>query len=354
MKENVLIIGAGLTGLLLAYRLKKQGIPVIVLEARDRIGGRIYTHLSAQETPIEMGATWLGRQHTALVSLLQELDISIYAQYTEGSAWYEPAPMQAPQEVLLPPNESPSYRIQGGSSVLTHTLGKALGTDVILLNTIVTNIKATDKAIEVHTKDKVYTASKVVSTLPPNLLTTSIQFSPTLPEDITAIAKKTHTWMGESIKFGISYASPFWKEHHWSGTLFSNIGPITEMYDHTSLESGKYALKGFLNSNLSIVTKEIRQEKVFAQLKRTFGQKALEYIAYEETVWQEQSFSYAPYENYILPHQNNGQARYQETHYDNRFYIAGSETASYYGGYMEGAVQSAQQCYEHILKNIGY
>ena len=86
MKHNIIIIGAGLTGLLLTYRLKKQGIPALILEARDRVGGRIYTHSSVNETPIEMGATWLGQQHTALVKLLQELSIPIYPQYTEGSA----------------------------------------------------------------------------------------------------------------------------------------------------------------------------------------------------------------------------------------------------------------------------
>lgn len=353
MKKNVLIIGAGLTGLLLAYRLKKQGIPVLILEARNRIGGRIHTHFSDQETPIEMGATWLGQQHTALVDLLQELHIPIYPQYTEGSAWYEPVAMQAPQEVQLPPNESPSYRIQGGSSALIHKLAKDLERDEIHLNTMVTNIKVSDASIEIKTKDKTYTASKVVSTLPPNLLATSIQFSPELPEEITAVAKKTHTWMGESIKFGVSYLTPFWRENKWSGTLFSNVGPITEMYDHATIESKKYALKGFLNSNLADSTKVERKEKVLAQLTRTFGKKALEYVSYEETVWQEQPFTYTPYENYVLPHQNNGHIGYQEVHYNHNLYIAGSETASYYGGYMEGAVRSAQKCYEHISKSIG-
>ena len=52
MQKNILIIGAGLTGLLLAYKLKQQGVSVIILEARERLGGRIYTHLSDQNTPI--------------------------------------------------------------------------------------------------------------------------------------------------------------------------------------------------------------------------------------------------------------------------------------------------------------
>lgn len=350
MNKNILIIGAGLTGLLLAYKLKQQGVSVTILEARERLGGRIHTHLSDQDTPIEMGATWLGEQHTSLLKLLEELNIPIYPQYTKGTAWYEPALNQKPQQVLLPHNDSPSYRIQGGSSLVIEQLAKSLEAKEIHLNTVVTHIKATEDTIEVITKNQTYTASKVISTLPPNLLISTIAFSPPLPDSHMSIAQKTHTWMGESIKFGISYATPFWKNHDWSGTLYSNVGPITEMYDHTTLEKGKYALKGFLSNELATLTKEIRKEKVLAQLQRTFGAEAATYLSYEETVWKEEAHTFTPYKSFVFPHQNNGQAIYQEPLYNHRFYIAGSETASYYGGYMEGSVRSAYHCFEHILK----
>ncbi len=351
MHKNILIIGAGLTGLLLAYKLKQQGISVTVLEARERLGGRIYTHLSDQETPIEMGATWLGEQHTALLELLKELNIPIYPQYTQGTAWYEPAPNQKPQQVTLPKNESPSYRIQGGSSSVIEQLAKAIDTKEIHFNSAVTHIKATEETIEVTTKDQTYTASKVISTLPPNLLISTIAFSPALPNPLNTIAQKTHTWMGESIKFGVSYPTPFWKNHDWSGMLYSNVGPITEMYDHTTVEKATYALKGFLSSELASVAKEVREENVLTQLKRTFGAEAATYLTYEETVWQEQPHTFAPYKSFVFPHQNNGHAIYRETLYNDRFYVAGSETASSYGGYMEGAVRSAYYCFEYILKD---
>jgi monoamine oxidase len=54
----VIIIGAGLSGLLTAYRLKEEGVPFKILEARDRTGGRIHTLESKNGTPLEMGATW--------------------------------------------------------------------------------------------------------------------------------------------------------------------------------------------------------------------------------------------------------------------------------------------------------
>lgn len=349
MKKNI-IIGAGLTGLLLAYRLKQKGIPFVILEARNRIGGRIHTYTSSQATPIEMGATWLGMQHKALVQLLDELSIPYYKQFMDGKAWYEPTTLSPPQEVLLPPNENPSYRIQGGSHALINRLAQELTPDELHCNTKVLNVESKETHLLVTTHNQEFIASKVITTLPPNLLVNTIQFSPELPKELVSASKKTHTWMGESIKFGISYDQAFWKEQQWSGTLFSNVGPITEMYDHSNYKQNKFALKGFLSSTLSDISKEARETKVLEQLERSFGKVVTKHLSYEETIWQNQEYTYFPYENYVLPHQNSGHLVFQDSYYNHRLYIAGSETSSVYGGYMEGAVQSAQQCFERIAK----
>jgi monoamine oxidase len=50
--------------------------------------------------------------------------------------------------------------------------------------------------------------------------------------------------MGDSIKFAVEYASPFWRENNYSGTLFSQASIIQEMYDHSTADKG-YALKVF-------------------------------------------------------------------------------------------------------------
>ena len=80
----VVIVGAGLSGLLIGYRLKSLGIPFQILEARGRVGGRIYTRLSTNATPVEMGATWFGDQHVHLKKLLEELGIGYFEQYMNG------------------------------------------------------------------------------------------------------------------------------------------------------------------------------------------------------------------------------------------------------------------------------
>lgn len=234
----VLIIGAGLSGLLTAYRLKQAGIPFKVLEARDRIGGRINTVLGANKTPTEMGATWFNEQHYNLVALLQELGIGAFEQYMDDSVFYQ-REANSPAEKIQIPKQSPSYRIYGGTSNLINTLYQKLAQDEVLLNQAVTSIKFKDDKFQVIA-NQTFEADKVILAIPPKLWAKKIQFLPALPEDLTTIAKQTHTWMEDSIKVALSYDSPFWQEEKIPSTLFSNVGPITEFYDHCNYEKSKF------------------------------------------------------------------------------------------------------------------
>jgi len=184
--------------------------------------------------------------------------------------------------------------------------------------------------------------------MPPMLLVNSIQFFPPLPENLIAIANKTHTWMGESIKFGICYDRPFWKENGYSGTVFSNVGPFTELYDHTNAENTRFALKGFLQSGMAENSKEDRKSKVLHQLQKFFGDEALQYLAYEELVWKHEPYTSIDSEKFIFPHQNNGHNYYQKGFFDDNFFVIGSETATKYAGYMEGAIHSADFIHENL------
>jgi len=351
MHKKVLIIGAGLSGLLLAYRLKQKGVSVQIIEARNRLGGRIHTLSSLKNTPIEMGATWLGKQHQSLIAVLQELAIPVFPQFMAGKALFEPLSTAPPQEVNLPQNDSPSYRIQGGSSTIIKKLSSVLTEEEIILNTQVSAISFEKELVQITTSKGEFQGHIVVSTLPPNLFATKVRCTPSLPKEVIAIAKSTHTWMGESIKFGISYAQPFWKNKGFSGTIFSNVGPVTEVYDHTNFEERKFALKGFLNSGLSADTKEQREVKVLAQLTKLFGKDASDYLQYEECVWAQEKNTFVPYKNYVLPHQNNGHAVFQKSYFNNQLHFSGAETSSQFGGYMEGAVISIDNTLYKILKD---
>ena len=72
--KKVIIIGGGLSGLTIAYNLKKQNVPFLILEAQGNLGGRINTIKGVLNSPMEMGATWFNNSHTHLIQLLEELE----------------------------------------------------------------------------------------------------------------------------------------------------------------------------------------------------------------------------------------------------------------------------------------
>lgn len=338
--SSIVIIGAGLTGLTTAYLLKKEGISATVIEARDRLGGRIHTKY-LDGGSIEMGATWLGKKHVQLTELLKELGLEIFEQFMDERAIYEHMSFSAPQLVQLPPNPDPSFRIKGGTSQLIQTLAGRLDESQVHLNQVVKAIHFTGERLQIETSEQNFEADLVITTLPPKLMVKSISFTPELPEDLAEIATNTHTWMGESIKVGLSYSHAFWRDKQTSGTIFSNAGPITEMYDHSTFEKDGFALKGFMNGAFHGASKEERKQRIVHQLKKYYGEAVEDFLSYEECVWSKEPYTYTPYERYILPHQNNGNAIFRKKYFDGRLFIAGSETAESFPGYMDGAVQSA-------------
>ncbi len=342
MKQaSIGIIGGGLTGLTLAYLLQQQGIAATIIEARDRIGGRIHTVTPKGDTPIEMGATWLGKQHTHLLQLLKDLEIGIFEQQLGSTAFYEPMSINPPQLVQLPPNSEPSYRIQGGSSRLIQTLADQLKEEQIQLSQVVQSIIQKDTQIAINTNKTTYTFDYVISTLPPFLLAQKIAIQPALPATCTAIMNNTHTWMGNSIKIGFRFKEPFWRTRESSGTIFSNVGPIPEFYEHANYEDNLFALKGFFNGAYAPATKAERLRLALIQLRKYYGQKVDEYTSYEELVWANEPYTFESYGNPILPHQHNGHSVYRQAYLKERFYIAGAETGFASPGYMNGAVESA-------------
>ncbi|WP_205471820.1 NAD(P)/FAD-dependent oxidoreductase [Nocardioides sp. SYSU D00038] len=84
---DVVVVGAGVTGLTAAYRLEQAGLAVAVLEARDRVGGRLLTQ-DVDGVRLEVGGQWVSPDQTALLGLLDELGLETYARYREGESVY--------------------------------------------------------------------------------------------------------------------------------------------------------------------------------------------------------------------------------------------------------------------------
>lgn len=344
----IVIIGAGLSGLLTGYRLKQAGIAIKIIEARSRPGGRIKTVKEKDGAPLEMGATWFGNQHQNLRHLLEELQLSDFEQDRDGSVIYEASPFSPSQSIEIPPQD-PSFRIVGGTSRLISTLLDFFTAEEVLFNEQVKQILVEEEQVKIDTIRRTFSARKAICCLPPALLVNSIKFIPELPEPLFTEAKGTHTWMQESIKAFLVYKRPFWKEKKVSA-IMGNQGPVIEFYDHTNFEKSKFALGGFLHPAFANLQREERENEVVIQLERLLGREAREYIRYEETVWQKEKFTNANTGEDFLPHQNNGNRIFQEQLFKGKVLISNSETSTVYAGYMEGAVCAANEITTKIIK----
>ncbi len=353
MKE-VIIIGAGLSGLSAAYYLNKKGIKPLILEARERTGGRVLTITAGNATPVEMGATWFTDKHIHLLGLLKELDLPFFTQYQKGIGVFETSLSEEAQLFQLPAVGEPSYRIAGGTSRLIETLLERIGQEQLVLRSPITQVSDHKDHIEIiNMEGEVYSCKSLIITIPPFLIVSQqIAFDPPLPAELVAIMANTHTWMGEAVKFAVVYQEPFWRKQGYAGVVFSHVGIAQEIHDHCSFEETHYALKGFLSAEAYAFNKEERETEVIAQLTRLLGKEAADYLSYTEMLWKEEAFTHANYRKYIMPHQHNGHPLYARPLMNGKIHLAGTETAPYFGGYLDGAVYSGLSAASKVLKQV--
>lgn len=89
LHTDVAVVGAGLSGLTAARRLDEAGISTVVLEASDRVGGRTVNLDVAEGVITEGGGQWIGPGQDRILSLVDELGLSIFDTYVTGRALYQ-------------------------------------------------------------------------------------------------------------------------------------------------------------------------------------------------------------------------------------------------------------------------
>ena len=86
---DVVVVGAGLAGLAAARELRAAGRDVVVLEARDRVGGRTLNEPIGDGKIVEIGAQWVGPTQDRVLSLISELGLETFPTYVKGTNVFE-------------------------------------------------------------------------------------------------------------------------------------------------------------------------------------------------------------------------------------------------------------------------
>jgi monoamine oxidase len=362
MNHPVVIVGAGLSGLRAASLLTEQGIACRVLEARNRIGGRVLT-ASVPNRPelgkFDLGPTWFWPQYESqMAALVEELNLETFSQSNEGDMLIERFQIKPPERCMLQENmDERGVRLTGGVQALIDALAAAIPPEAIELETRVKKIRLDEagavlvEAERADGKTENIQAAAVILALPPRLVARYIEFSPALPPELLADIAEKPTWMGAQAKAVAVYERPFWRESGLSGLVLSSVGPLQEIYD-ASPKDGAGALFGFFGIPAD-VREQLGQDKVVelvaGQLVKLFGHEAQnpQAILYKDwssdadTAVAEDS---SPFKNYKSYGQPPAAGRWEQ-----KVAFAGTETNAAYSGHLEGALQAAQQAVSKII-----
>ncbi|MBD3796265.1 MAG: FAD-dependent oxidoreductase [Campylobacterales bacterium] len=329
--QRVVIIGAGISGLYLAMLLQKK-FDIVILEARERIGGRAFT-----VNGHDLGPSWIWPHQKKILQLIERLELEIFSQYSDGYALYQSDTVQR----FIPESKATSYRIRAGMGALCDALAKKLTSVDMQFSSTVIEIVQDREGLKVFSSDRSYNTDIVINTLPPRLAS-KLSYTPVLAPKIYEKLQNTPTWMGYIIKVVVSYKQAFWREEGLSGFAFSHTGPLGEIHDATTQEEA--ALFGFASvKNLSNVT----EENIIDQLCTLFGEKARAYSKIYILNWNDEIYTATQEDKQILSaHPNYG---YELCAMNDRLYFASTESSYDNGGYIEGALAAAEKIAQKLL-----
>jgi monoamine oxidase len=347
--HSIIIVGAGLSGLYAALRLH-QFQDVILLEASDRAGGRIQSLRLGENSDgcVDLGPTWVWPQFQPMLQrLISELNLGLFKQYTQGEIIYESAAENFERH-SGPSAHDESWRIVGGAQELIEALQFRLPDTAIRLNTQVTSIIQSPLSIQALYKGNPcsYSADKIVLALPPRVSLQNIEFSPSLPSEISQLWKQTSTWMAGQSKMLFIYDNPFWREQNLSGEVFSQRGPLAEIYDGSPANEEFYALTSFVGLPAHRCHKLGRKyliELCLSQLQRLFGEASQNTIDIQVKHWSQDRLVSTDTDLNGVSRHPEYPANSPRNLWENKLILAGTEVARQHGGYFEGALESADE-----------
>jgi monoamine oxidase len=246
-------------------------------------------------------------------------------------------------------NGAQETRVHGGMQAVSERMAEELG-ERVLLSTPVRAIQQSDTGVTVITDRGTFEGDHVIVAIPP-LLTGHIDYSPELPSVRVQLTQRMP--MGSVIKCIAIYETPFWRDAGLSGEVVTDVGPVKFTFDDTPEGSTRGAIVGFISGADARAWAEQdqteRRAAVLNQLEDFFGPLAASPIEYIDKVWSADRWSGGCYVGLMPPGVMTtlGHALREPI---GRIHWAGTETATEWNGYMEGAVQSGERAAAEVLE----
>lgn len=438
---DAIVVGAGLSGLKAALDLKEAGKSVLVLEARDRVGGRSMPGTICGQT-VDFGGQWVGPQQTMLLDQARALGVETYPQYIKGLnlmsyegrvKTYTATPKLAlpallefdlvdrrwRRDMATLPYGAPwlarcalewdaqslavwmsrnvrtagarffvrtvagallcidpaqiSYlhfldmlraggglqtmigveggaqqdKFAGGAWQVPKRMADRLGESVIT-NAPVHAIEQDSDGARVYSARGVHAARHVIVAVPP-ILASRIDFAPGLPARKAGLLQRMP--MGAVIKVHIAYETPFWRLRGLSGSAVSGARHLGTVFDQSLGDDGIGVLVGLIEAEhataMSALGPDERRAAVIADLVHYFGEDAARPLDYVEQDWLAEKWSLGGYMAHMPPGVMTG---YGDTLREacGPIHWAGTETATEYAGYLEGALRAGKRAAEEV------
>ena len=358
MNTDVLIAGGGLSGLRLADRLSAAGVDYRLIEGRGRLGGRILSLPASGATEpgdrYDLGPAWFWPDQPRMQRLIDELDLVWFEQMWAGNLVMQEQSGAVRNDFAFS-TMAGARRIVGGAQSLIEALARKLTGNRILLDRKLLSLHAGDDILtaEIETAGKLETISAraVVVTIPPRLLAETIAFTPLLDEQVMRDLSSIPTWMAGHAKVVAVYERPFWRAKGLSGDAISRIGPLVEIHDASPASEQEGALFGFVG-----VPSDKRRgydaaiiDASIAQLVTLFGAEAAhpKDVLYED--WSVDRFTATEQDaSGNLTHPSYGPLPPLDAPWAGRVFFASTEMALQYGGFLEGALEAAEQVLREV------
>lgn len=441
---DVVIVGAGVSGLTAARELVKKGLDALVLEARDRVGGRLLSRTLANGVTIDVGGQWVAPSQHRVLSLARELGLTIFPTYEDGQGvifsggersffdgradiedeevradvrqgreklealassipleqpWTHPEAkvldrityadwirqnlktefgqwvfsFTAPGVFSVDSSELSMLHVAfyfgagGGYGVVTGTRGGGqdsrfregmqqlplgLARDLgqrIAFNQVVSRISQDSGVVRVMTDEWVVRAKRVIVALPPTLAA-RIRYEPALPALRDGLTQRMP--MGTAIKMMLVYDQPFWRKDGLSGFALTDRDVPQLIYDNSPADGSCGILLGFTEGiparHWVSEKPEVRMAEAIRTVVGCFGAEAEKPREFIEKSWTEEEFSRGCYAGTMPPGAWTGFGRALRAPVGH-VHWAGTETATFWNGYVEGAMQAGERAAAEVV-----